>query len=209
MFCPRCGAESDEGSRYCAACGADLPQQAEAAEAKQGEATGLRERLERMIGTGRSRMLSIGTALAVVVMVAAFIALPSDDDAADVPQDAYTQALDDLCMERKQEVAAAQEKAVAGGSLEAVSRYADSLVPIVGEWRRDLDATVPPADRAEQVEALQAALLEVEIEAGTLARVARESNRRGVAKSAAQVDAATVNVEATLDSLGLQRCGQL
>ena len=210
MLCLRCGAESDEGSRYCAACGSELPQPTESARG-EGKATGLRERLQRAIGTTRrSRMLSLGTTIAIVVAIAAFIVLdPADEDTADAPQDAYTKALDDLCVQRKLKVGAAQERAIAGDSLVSVSRYADSLVPIVGEWRLDLEELAAPVDRAELVEELRSALLEVEIEAGTLARVARESNQRGVATSAARVDAATENVEAVIDSLGLQRCSRI
>lgn len=155
-------------------------------------------------------MLSLGTGLALVVAIAAFIALgPSEENASEGPRDAYSNALDDICVERKREVVAAQERAVAGGSLDAVSRYADALVPIVGAWRLELDRPPPPVDRVELVDGLGAALLEVEIEAGTLARMAREANRRGVAESAARVDAATEKVEAAIDSLGLQRCAQI
>lgn len=207
MFCPRCGAESDEGSRYCAACGSELPRRADSGAGSGEEAPGFRERLRDAVGTSRrSRMLSLGTAAAIVIAVVAFVALPSDDDGEEAQQDGYARALDGICTERKQEVAAAQRKAVAGRSLDAVGRYADSLVPIVGEWRRDLANPAPPGDRAAELEALQSALLEVQIEAGTLARVAREGDREGVATTAVRVDAATENVEAAVDSLGLRRC---
>ena len=175
-----------------------------------GAGAGSRKRFELAIGTSRrSKLLSLGTAVAIVIAVAAFIVLPSDEEGAGLADDPYTKALDELCVERKRDVAAAQEEAVAGASLSAVSRYADSLVPIVGEWRLDLARSAPPSDRRDRVDGLRAALLEVEIEAGTLARRARESNRRGVAVSAARVDAATENVEAAIASLGLSRCAEL
>jgi hypothetical protein len=155
-------------------------------------------------------MLSLGTAIAIGVAVVAFLVLkPSDEEESSIPQDAYTKALDDLCVGRKLKVARAQRIALAGGDLAAVSRYADTLVPIVGVWRMDLGKIAVPNDRAELVGELRAALLEVEIEAGTLARVAREANAREVAKAAPRVDAATENVEAAVDSLGLRRCVRL
>jgi hypothetical protein len=212
MFCPRCGAESDEGSRYCASCGAELPKKAKAADS-EGAATGssLGERLEGLIGRDRrTRIVTLGTAAAILIAVVAFLAIDaSNEEGSEVPQDAYTRSADAACVQHKAEIAEARRTALAGGGLPAVGRYADSLVPIAGEWRQELNRSSAPADRAETVDALEAALLEVEIEAGTLARVARESDPREVTEVAAQVDAATVNVEATIDSLGLQRCAQL
>ncbi len=211
MFCPRCGAESDDGSRYCAACGNELPRRAKLDDPKAAESAGLRDRLGRLIGSDRrSRMLSIGTVVAIVVATTAFFALsPADDDSEPAPPDSYAQALEEICVERKRKVGAAQETAVAGASLAAVSRYADSLVPIVGEWRLSLDELAPPVDRVELVDGLDTALLEVEIEAGTLARLAREGNREGVATTAARVDAATANVEAAITALDLRRCARI
>jgi hypothetical protein len=212
MFCPRCGAESDEGSRYCASCGAELPKKAKAAES-ESVATGssFGERLEGLIGRDRrTRIVTIGTGAAILVAVIGFIALDaSNDEGSEVPQDAYTRSADAACVQRKVEIAKARRTALAGGGLPAVGRYADSLVPIAGEWRQELSRGPVPSDRAENVDALAAALLEVQIEAGSLARVARESDSREVTKIAAQVDAATANVEAAIDSLGLERCGQL
>jgi hypothetical protein len=155
-------------------------------------------------------MVTIGTVAALLVAIAAFIALaPASEDDASVPQDALTKALDARCVQHKAEIAAAQRQALRAGTLEAVGRYGESIVPVAGEWRSELGSADVPSSRAKLVAALSAALLEVQIEAGTLARVARESNRRGVAVSAARVDAATENVEAAIGSLNLQRCSQL
>jgi len=169
------------------------------------------ERFRALIGRDRrTKKVTLGTLGAVLIAVVAFIALESaDDEAVNVPQDSYTRTLDASCAERKEEIAMAQGKALERGGLAAVSAYADALVPIVGEWRLELGRSPVPPDRSELVEALRRALLEVEIEAGALARVARETNPREVAQVAAQVDAATVNAEDAVDSLGLVRCGNL
>jgi hypothetical protein len=213
MFCPRCGAENEEGSKYCASCGTELARKknagGEAAPENENPAPGARA--SALLGRDRrTRLVTLGTIAAIVVALVAFLALEvSDNEGADVPQDAYTRALDSSCVQRKGEIAAAQRTALNGGGLAAVSRYADAIVPIAGEWRLELGRGAVPADRSDLVSALQAALLEVQIEAGALARIAREAGPRRVAKAAAGVDAATANVEEAVDSLGLGRCGEL
>ena len=155
-------------------------------------------------------MISLATAIALVVAIAAFIALaPADEDDAGVPQDALTKALDASCVRHKEEIATMQQRALKVGTLAAVSDYGESIVPIAGEWKDELDKAAVPPDRATLVSGLSAALLEVQIEAATLARAARESNRRELATAAARTDAATANVEAAIAGLELERCGQL
>jgi hypothetical protein len=212
MFCPRCGAENEEGSKYCASCGTELvrKQKADGEAAPESENRTLVERVRALLGRDRrTRLISLGTVAAIVVALGAFLALEASDEGADLPQDAYARALDASCVQHKSEIAAAQMTALNGGGLAAVSRYAGSVVPITGEWRLELGRGAVPADRSDLVAALQAALLEVQIEAGALARVAREAGPRRVARAAAGVDAATANVEDVVDSLGLRRCGEL
>lgn len=210
MICPRCGAESEEGSRYCASCGADLPKQAGVPAGDEATGSSFSERAGWLIGRDRrTRLLTLGTAAALLVAVIAFLALDTSDEGSDLPQDGYARAVDAACVQRKGEIARAQRAALAGDGFAAVSRYADSIVPIAGEWRQELGRGTVPSNRAAFVEALRVALLEVQIEAGTLARFARESNPREIAKVAAQMDAATTNVEAAVDSLGLEHCARL
>jgi hypothetical protein len=213
MFCPRCGAENEAGSKYCASCGTELPRKEKTgAEAKPAndDAT-LGERAGALFGRDRrTRLVTLGTIAAIVVAVGAFLALEAaDDEGVDVPRDAYTRSLDASCVRHKGEIAAAQRLALGGGDLAAVGDYAGAVVPIAGDWRLELGRGAMPVDRTDLVAALQAVLLEVQIEAGALARVARESGPRQVAKAAAGVDAATANVEAAVEALGLSRCGDL
>jgi hypothetical protein len=63
---------------------------------------------------------------------------------------------------------------------------------------------------AERVQGLQAALLTVLIEAGTLARVARENKSpSAVSAQAHSVDAATTGVDQAIEGLGLERCADI
>lgn len=208
MFCPRCGAENEAGSKYCASCGNELRRKEKtggAADPDSAEATLGRRAGALLGGDRRTRLVTLGTVAALIVAVVAFLALSASDDA-DIPQDAYTRALDARCVQHKGEIAAAQRAALGGGGLPAVADYAGKVVPIAGDWRLELGRGTVPGDRADLVAALQKALLEVQIEAGALARVAREADSRQVAKAAARVDAATANVEAAVSSLGLSRC---
>lgn len=199
-------------------CGRELPREARPSaggDAASGEAggtepqSGLRGTLGRIVGTTpRARMVSAGIAIAVIVAVVAFIALGADKETT-VPQDGLTKAMDASCVHHKVEVAQAQAKAVNGDSLASVSTYADSVVRIAGQWRRELGRLDPPADRAELIEPLREALFEVQIEAGALARAAREAEKAEVAASAGRLDAATANVEEAIQNLELERCGRL
>jgi hypothetical protein len=172
--------------------------------------TALKGRIGQLIGKDRrARLLTLATVAALLAAVLAFLVLDASHDGSDLPQDAYARAVDAACVQRKGEIARAQRAALGGGGFAAVSRFADSVVPVAGEWRQELGRGAVPSNRAALVDALAAALLEVQIEAGTLARAARESNSREIAKVAARMDAATANVEAAVDSLDLPRCGQL
>lgn len=224
MYCPRCGAENDEGSRYCASCGSALPR-ADAGESPGREddadptssasatggagSGGAAAALNRVVGTTRkARLVSAAIVAAIVVAIVAFIALGSDDEKT-VPQDGLTRAMDANCVHHKVEIAKAQAEALNGGDLAAVSSYADSMVALAGDWRIEVGRLDVPADRAEPVEGLEAALLEVQIEAGALARSAREGDKAEVALSAGRVDAATANVEGAVQELELEKCSQL
>jgi len=208
MYCPRCGAESKEGARYCASCGHELPGKEGASSASEGGDGGLRGSLERLVGRDRrTRILTLGTALALVVAVIAFFALDSDDEGeATVPQDALTRELDESCVQHKGEIAAAQREALAQGGPTA---YSESLVPIVGEWREELGQAAVPADRTVLVSDLDGGLLEVQIEAGTFARALREGNKAELTRAAGDLEAATENVEAAITNLELLRCSHL
>lgn len=202
MFCPRCGSENREGDRYCSSCGAELPRPG----AEPGERKSARERLGDMVGRSRSaRLLTIGTALAVLLAIVAFVALPSDDD--EIPQDAYTRSADRLCVAQKRAIVAMGDEALSSGG--GLAAYASGLVPIVVEWRSALDRLSPPPDRVALAEGLSLALRKVAVEAGALGRLARTQGPEKTVPSSAKVDRATAEVENAISELGLTRCDRL
>ncbi|HEU5064246.1 MAG TPA: zinc ribbon domain-containing protein [Solirubrobacterales bacterium] len=202
MFCPRCGSENREGDRYCSSCGAELPRP----DAGPAEQKSLRERLAALIGTSRSaRLLTAGTAGALLLAVVAFVALPADDD--EIPQDAYTLAADQLCVSQKRAIVAMGSEALSGGG--GLAAYASGLVPIVVEWRSALNELSPPADRVPLAEELSLALRKVAVEAGALGRLARTGGQEEVVAYAERVDKATGGVEEAIANLGLTRCDQM
>jgi hypothetical protein len=164
----------------------------------------LGKRLSRLIGTTpRARLLSAGTAVTIVVAIAAFIALkPSEGDAV---QDSYTRGADRLCVEEKQRIVALEQAAL-HEQQRNIGAFAAALVTVVAEWRSSFRGLSAPPIHAEGAEALNTALLDVLIRAGTLARVAQSGSARQIAAKAALVDAASAEVDRQVEQLGLEDC---
>lgn len=145
----------------------------------------------------------------MAIAVIAFVVLPSGGGGESAPQDPYTLAADNLCVEEKEEIVAAGQAALKSGEGKSLSDYAAGLVPIAVEWRASLDALVPPPERADAAQELSLALRKVAVEAGALARLAREGSSPEAVAEARRVDAATAEVEQAIHDLGLSRCGGL
>jgi zinc-ribbon domain len=203
MYCPRCGAENQQGDRFCASCGAALPGTREARKRRS-----FREWIAELVGTTpRARWLSAGTAAAIVVAVVAFLALkPSDDE---IPRDGYTIAADRLCVQSKNEISAAAKRSLASNRPTDFVSYADRLVPLVAEWRSKFGALEVPEGRGDEAQDLDTALRDVEIESGTLARVAREGDRKQLIAQAQEVEQRTGAVESAIAALNLDHCAHL
>ena len=199
MFCPRCGEEVKAGSRYCAACGANLR-----AAGGKAKSRSLRDRLAGMIvRSRRERIVTAATVGAIVVAVAAFIALDTEDvDDSGVLAIADARAADAACLEAKEQIAIATENAVEEG--EGIEEYSADVLRAVVEFRSRVRGLPPSAGIRELDEALR----EAAIEAGALARVARESPDAVVAQ-ARRVDMATAEVEEVIDGLPLANCAEI
>lgn len=202
MTCPRCGSPNEPDDRFCSACGAALA----ASAPKKPRSSG--ERLKGLVGrTRRARLITAATALAIVGAIVAFIALEPADEA--IPRDAYTIAADRMCLQAKLEIVAAAKRyrsEAGGGDAQA---FAQSLVPIVGGWRRRLRGLNIPSDRVAEARGLEAALLEAEIRIAKLARIAGGSDERSVLASARRADQASTTVEDAVSALGLDECASV
>ncbi len=206
MYCARCGTPNEPGDRFCSSCGAILR---EAAEAAPSERRSLSERASQLVGTTRkARLVSAATVVALLVAVAAFLALDSNEDSA-IPRDAYTVTADGLCIASKRQIVASERRSLTRRGSAETSGVAEALLPIVATWRSDFGALSVPADRVEQAGQLDSALLDVEIAIGKLARVAERGDRRQTLASAKEADEAATRVEEAIAALGLSQCGRL
>ena len=206
MFCPRCGTQNEAGDRFCSSCGASLRETS----ARPTEPKSFRDRVGGLIGTTRrARLVTVMTAVAILVAIAAFIALDPAEDDDEIPRDAYTLEADGICVDAKRRIVAVERRALADPSRSRPAGFAGALVSIVADWRADLQSLVPPADRIEQVSQLDAALLGAEIELAGLALIAAESGRARTLERAKEVDTATARVEEAISSLGLRDCSRL
>lgn len=156
----------------------------------------------RLAGTDRrTRLITGGTMLALLVAVLAFVALDADDE---IPRDDYTVMTDSRCVNAKREIATATAQA-AGQDVQAL---AARLVPMIVAWRSDFRAEPVPNDRLEEAQRLDAALRNVEIELAALARTDPDARSRVVAQ-AGRVDRAATSVEAAVADLNLESCERL
>lgn len=202
MYCPRCGTPNEPGDRFCSSCGASLRTSEPSSERPQS----LRGRIAKIVGeTRRGRLLTAGTALALAIAIAAFIALSPADDGT-IPRDAYTLAAERICLNAKQQIVGAERRSVEDAKHGRQAELAQSLVPIVATWRAEMGILKTPSDRLEQVNALDAQLRGVEIQIAKLARATDSGDRGQIISQAKRVDAQTRRVETAIKDLGLEEC---
>jgi len=193
VYCPRCGTPNEPGDRFCSSCGAELR------EAPSSETSlSPRERVTRLVGTTRrARIATAATVGAVVVAIAAFVALKPSEETT-IPRDAYTLEADQMCLDAKRQIVAAER---AGGA-----NPFSALVAIVGSWRLQLQELKPPRDRIALAQQLETALLEAEIRIAKVARLAPRESRKEILTSAKRADEAAAQVEEAVAALGLSEC---
>jgi zinc-ribbon domain len=204
MHCPNCGAENDDGNRFCVGCGSSLSKRSSSAASPSAS---LKERVGHLFGTTRkARLLTVGTALAIVVAIVAFIALKPSNES---DQDAYLQGVDRMCVGEKERISTLEQETLLQRPPN-VGEFASVLVTIVAEWQSTVRATPPPPVHKEGVEAFNSALREVLIDAGSLARAIREGRPAAViGAQAGSIDAATTGVDQAAENLGLSDCQDL
>jgi hypothetical protein len=139
-----------------------------------------------------------------MIAVIAFIALDDPDE--DIPQDTYTLAADEICVDAKKRIARAGVEALGAENPAAFPR---ALVPLMAQWRSEFGNLQVPGGRGEPVEALDDALLDVEVKSAELSRLAREGDRKEFAAAAVELDERTGAVETAIADLELQRCSRI
>ena len=143
------------------------------------------------------------TAVAIVVVIAAFIALPVPDEASDE----WLVAIDGECLAAKQAIRAA---APAGGTDEKALRpYASEMVVALAGLRSSLVGTPRPEDVRLRADALQRALDATLADAGRLARAARAGDGEAITAAAEAVDASSAALEGAIAEAPLERCAAL
>jgi zinc ribbon protein len=202
-YCPRCGAPREKGAKFCAACGAPLDRNGQPPRSSRSP----RGLLGDLVGsTRKARLVSACTAVAVLIALVAFIAIPPAKEAA-IPHDSYTIAADQICLQAKKQIVASERRSLRRSA--GKSNFAQELVPIVTRWRTEFDSLAVPSDRIALAQALDTDLREVAIEIATLARVIGEGDRKATLEKARQVDGRTSAVERAVSALGLARCARL
>jgi hypothetical protein len=200
VFCPRCGTENAADNRYCVSCGHQLGARAEV------PAKGLGERVRDVFGRSRKELLiTAGTLAAILVAVVSLISLDpdevSDDDEPVAPPEA-----DAACVEAKEAVARA---ATTAGPAEATAfqSYAAELIAAMLEFRRTVRESGVSGEAATE---LDASLRDAAIEAGGLARLAREGeDRAALVEQASRIEDATTRADEAIEQLGLTTCAEI
>lgn len=154
--------------------------------------------------TRRARILTLATAVALLVAVGAFIALKPADDT--IPRDRYTITADRMCLDAKRQIVATERRSLRGPDRGGPGAFSRDLVPVVSTWRSEFQALRVPSDRVDQAQALAVALQRVEIELAALSLIADKGNGPATLDQAKQVDVATASVEEAVASLNLEHC---
>jgi len=218
MFCPRCGHENADDSRFCIECGkplraAETPAKPEA-ETPEGDAPRGKARAfaERVIGSsGWERLVTGGIGVALAIAVIAFFSLPTDED--ETPADTrhpYIQAADSVCVDSKRELGDAQRRAaeVKQTGLNSLRAFAGEFGPISARLRSRLTSLDPPPQYKKKAAELDAALRQVAAAGRQTARFSAQQDDRALIEFG-RVQRVGGRIETLIAELGLTNCAAI
>ncbi len=214
MFCPRCGHENEDDSRFCVECGKRLRSDPEAkgadVAAVEGEPPrgGLRTIGHRLVGsTRRERLVTAGIAAALVIAAVSLFALPSEDETPADPRDPYIQELDAICLDAKVELQAARAEAADAPQVgvNSVRVYTRRFAPITERFRARMAALEPPPQYAAKVAELDDALRRIAAAGRRGASFPQAQGERTLAELG-RVQRIGGRVESLVTELGLTAC---
>jgi hypothetical protein len=165
-------------------------------------------------GSRRERLITAGTALAIVIAIVAVIVLitggsdggDSGSDATD--QTAYPEEADRICVQSTQAVALVANRVSKSQDdpAAALALYARAVVELAAQWRSRLGSLDPPPERQDAANSLELALAKLKLKARQIAEQAEAGE--DLRRLRSQLDAAGVRVAHAIDALGLDRCAK-
>jgi hypothetical protein len=217
MFCPRCGHENADDSRFCVECGKRLREEVEpGADRAAVESKGAPGRLQalggRLLGSSRrERLVTAGIVTALGVAVAAAFALPTDED--ETPADTrhpYIQAADAACVDSKRELGTAQRHSaeVKQTGLNSLRVFALEFGPITARLRSRLASLNPPPLYKVKAAELDAALRRIAVAGRRMARFSAEQDERALPEFG-RTQRIGGRIETLIAELGLTNCAAI
>jgi hypothetical protein len=165
----------------------------------------------RLIGRSRrERLITAGTALAIVIAIVAVIVLVTDGSEGGDSQ-AYAQQADQLCGKYKRAIAIVAERASRseGDPAAALAVFGNPAVAIAARWSARLAALDPPRDEQPAAARLELAVAKFGVEARQVAQEAKKGE--DLSDLTARLGAAEARVQNAIEAAGLETCvkGQL
>jgi outer membrane protein OmpA-like peptidoglycan-associated protein len=169
----------------------------------------------RLIGRSRrERLITAGTALAIVIAIIAVIVLVTggsddgDSGSEAVDQAAYAEQASRICVQSKQAVAVVANRAARreNDPAAAFQLFAAAAADVASQWRKRFAALDTPSDRQEAAAQLQFALAKLEGEAGQVSLKAK--NSEDLSRLRARLAAAGARVETAIEPLRLGACAK-
>jgi hypothetical protein len=161
-------------------------------------------------GSRRERLITAGTAVAIVIAIVAVIVLVTggSDEGDSGSEAAYPEQATRICVLSKQALAVVANRASKSENdpAAALALYARAVVELAAQWRSRLGSLDPPPERQDAANSLELALAKLERKARQIAEQAEAGE--DLRRIRSQLDAAGARVAQAIDELGLDRCAK-